>query len=56
MLERTGAITNEGLEPITFVVAYPATIYCFSTATMVKRTPLNVTSHVAYTACLVNIK
>jgi len=26
MLERTGAITNEVLEPITFVLAYPTVI------------------------------
>ena len=29
MLERTDAITNEVLEPITFVVAYP-TLYVFN--------------------------
>jgi len=28
MLERTGAITNDVLEPITCVVAYPTVIAC----------------------------
>jgi len=29
MLERTDAITNEVLEPITFVVAYPTVLTAF---------------------------
>jgi len=28
MLERTGAVTNEVLEPVTFVLAYPIVIAC----------------------------
>jgi len=30
MLERTDAITNEVLEPITFVLAYPTVLACSS--------------------------
>ena len=30
MLERTDAITNEVLEPITFVLAYPTVLFNYS--------------------------
>ena len=43
MLERTDAITNEALEPITFVLAYPTVLkkrltdLCFATDAKVKQ-------------------
>ena len=41
MLERTDAITNEVLEPITFVLAYP-TIYIFAKSLNLTKTAISV--------------
>jgi len=42
MLERTGAKTNEVLEPITFVLAYVTAFPCIKTLNSISTTQCNI--------------